>query len=114
MQSPSLRVVGRAVLALMIGASAMLVATPANALPGSCNSYVASDGRGYARCTSGSGEYRVGIACKGWINLGYGFTSWGNWARPGGEYQSVAKCPIGSWNWDVQGNKVYYAYLERR
>ena len=90
------------------------VAAPANAAPSNCNSFVATDGRGYAKCTSGTGEYRVGIACKGWIRLGYGFTEWGNWARPGGVYQSVAKCPIGSWNWSPSGGNTYYAFLEKR
>ena len=87
--------------------------TAAIAAPSNCNSWVASDGRGYAKCYGGSGEYRVGIACKGWINLGHGFTQWGNWARVGGQYQSVAKCPTGSWNWSPSGGS-YQAWIESR
>lgn len=89
------------------------VSAPAQAVASNCTAFVGTDGAGYARCTSGSGYYRVGIACKGWINFGYGFSQMGNWARVGGVYQSVARCPWGSWNWSPSGGG-YYAWIEKK
>lgn len=106
-----------------IGASALIAAsvvvcTPiaAQALPSGCTSFVATDGRGYAKCTTGTGYYKVGIACKPigpFGHYGWGFTQQGNWARVGGTYQSVAKCPLGTSNWDPVGNGVYYAWIDQ-
>lgn len=89
------------------------LASPAFAAPSGCSSYIASDGRGYGRCLSGTGEYRVGIACKGIVNFGYGFSQYGNWASPSGEYLSVAKCPTGSWNWAPSGGS-FQSWIETR
>lgn len=94
--------------ASMLIAAAVVVSTPAmaQALPSGCNTFVGTDGRGYAHCGGGTGYYKVGIACKPvgpFGQYGFGFTQQGNWARVGGEYYSVAKCPLGSSNWSPNG-----------
>lgn len=106
-----------------VGASALVavtvvLATPsmAQALPGGCNTFVGTDGRGYAHCGSGTGYYKVGIACRPigpFGQYGYGFTQQGNWARVGGEYYSVAKCPLGTSNWSPSGGG-FNAWIDQR
>lgn len=64
-----------------------------------CNHFVQTDGNGYGYCSGGTGEFRISIGCKGWINFGIGFTQYGDWRRAGGGQASIARCPIGSWNW---------------
>ena len=101
-----------AVLAATLTGS-VAVASPANATPGTCNAFVGTDGHGYGRCTSGTGEFRVATTCKGWINLGYGFTQYGGWSTPSSTYTSVAICPVGSWNWAPSGGN-FQAWIEKR
>lgn len=98
--------------------AALSVATPiaAHALPNNCNAWVGTDGRGYAKCTGGTGYYKAGIACKPigpFGHYGYGFTAEGEWARVGGMYMSVAKCPLGTSNWSPTGSGVYNAWINR-
>lgn len=69
------------------------------AQPTNCSHYVGTDRRGYAKCWAGTGYYRVGIDCAAPWTFGQPFVQWGNWARPGGKYQSVSKCPLGAWNY---------------
>lgn len=106
-----------AVGASALMATAILMATPsmAQALPGGCTTFVATDGRGYAHCGSGTGYYKVGIGCRPvgpFGQYGYGFTQQGNWARVGGEYYSVAKCPLGTSNWSPTGG-TFYAWIDQ-
>lgn len=102
-----------AAMVLVLMTLVLSVATPlsASAVPSGCTHWIGTDGRGYARCTSGSGYYRVGIGCAAPWTLGYGYTQWGNWARVGGGYQSVASCPLGAWPWPTSGTR--YSYLEK-
>ncbi len=104
--------VSSGIAALMV--AGMVTASPiaAQALPSNCNSYVATDGRGYAKCTGGTGYYKVGIGCKLIGPFGYGFTRQGNWAKVGGSYQSVAKCPVGTSNWSPNGGP-FYAWIDQ-
>lgn len=88
-----------AAAALAAAPLTMLSATPASATPAGCNHFIQDDGNGYAYCSGGTGEFRVSIGCKGWINLGYGFTQYGDWRSAGGGRASIAKCPVGSWRW---------------
>lgn len=94
-----------AALLLAVGVT-VAVPAPAQALPSGCTAFVATDGRGYASCTGGTGYFKVGIACKPvgpFGHYGYAFTQQGNWARVGGTYKSVAKCPLGTSNWSPSG-----------
>ena len=84
--------------ALVLG---ILIAVPiaAHAAPTNCTTFVGTDGRGYGHCTGGTGYYKVGIACRPvgpFGQYGFGFTAEGEWARVGGLYKSVAKCPLGA------------------
>ncbi len=111
------RVLAIASISLLLGTGSVVATTAAaQALPSGCTAFVATDGRGYAKCTSGTGYYKVGIACKPvgpFGQYGFGFTHQGNWARVGGVYQSVAKCPPGTSNWSPSGNGVFYAWIDQ-
>lgn len=96
-------------IALVIVMSGVAISSPAEALPSGCSHWLASDGRAYARCSSGSGYYRVGLNCRGPGSLFYDFTHWGQWARVGsGQRESIATCPLGS------GSSGKYSFLEKR
>ena len=63
-------------IALVVVMSGVVISSPAEALPSGCSHWLASDGRAYARCSSGSGYYRVGLNCKGPVSLFHDFTHW--------------------------------------
>lgn len=83
----------------------------ASATPGSCSTTLASDGVARGTCTSGTGQFRIGIPCKSLQTLGYGFTQYSGW-RDVGMVASVG-CPFGSWLWtDIPGG--VHVILEKR
>lgn len=113
------RVLALAGISLLLATGSVVVTTSAAqaaAAPYDCNPFVGTDMRGYAKCTKGTGYYKVGIACKSISPFGFygwGFTQEGNWARVGGTYQSVAQCPLGTTNWSPTGSKTHYAWINR-
>lgn len=89
-----------------------IVPVGAEAQPTNCSHYVGTDRRGYAKCWSGTGYYRVGIDCAAPWTFGRPFVQWGNWARVGGQYKSVAACPLGAWNYKYNSNFV--SFIEKK
>lgn len=88
---------------LLAGAAALsvsLVGTPAaHAVPGSCATGWGTDSRAYGNCSTGTGQYRLGIPCKNWVTAWHQYSGWANV----GVATSVG-CPFGSgvW-WDIPG-----------
>ena len=82
-----------------------LVATgagAANAAPSNCMKGWASDGVARAECSSGSGQFRIGIPCKSVQTLGYGFTQYSPWVNKG--QVATVSCGFGAWLWaDIPG-----------
>lgn len=85
-----------AIGAVVVGAFAMNVA-PASALPDGCMKGWASDGVARAECSSGSGQFRIGIPCKSVQTLGYGFTQYSPWVNKG--QVATVRCGVGAWLW---------------
>jgi hypothetical protein len=93
--------------AAMLGVT-LMGAQPAQAAPGSCSAGIATDNRAYGNCTTGTGQYRLGIPCKNW------FTAWhqySGWAGVG--VATSVGCPFGSgvW-WDIPGGP--HVLIEKR
>lgn len=83
------------------------VSTIANASPGGCMSGIASDNRGYGNCSSGTGQYRVGIPC---IAV-FGFSAYGPWSNV--NQASSVGCPWPSTLWtSIPGGP--HAWIEVR
>ncbi len=94
------RFAGLAVATVATAIPMTMMTTPtAQAVPTGCNHFVQTDGNGYGYCSGGTGEFRISTGCKGWINFGIGFTTYGSWERAGRNIASIARCPVGSWNW---------------
>ncbi len=93
-----LKVAGYVAIAATLAVSTLGVSAPtasaASGYPSGCNRWVATDGRAYAECTSGTVRFRVGFACK--YAVGYAFEVTGNLVYPRAGNQSVATCPWGS------------------
>lgn len=70
----------------------------AKAAPSSCATGWNTDGNAYGNCSTGTGQYRLGIPCK----FIYGFTAYGPWSNV--NVPSTVGCPPGSsiW-WDIPG-----------
>ena len=82
----------------------LTVAAPgaAHAAPGNCTTGWGSNGVAYGTCSTGSGQYRLGIPCKSWQTLGYGYTGYGAWRNAG--TPASATCGVGGWLWsDIPG-----------
>lgn len=74
----------------------------AQAVPGGCSTGWASDGVARASCSSGTGQFRIGIPCKSIQTLGYGFTQYSGWVNRNQVAQ--VSCPAGGWLWsDIPG-----------
>ncbi len=104
------------VTSVTLGFGLVAVATPAQATPGNCNVVMESDGTARGSCYSGTGQFRTGLACKGWINFPYAFSTYGDWKSSGNYNVSVARCPVGSWAWSptTGSNGPFYPWIEKR
>ena len=84
--------------ALAVGLS-FAAAPAAQALPGSCATGWASDSKAYGNCSTGTGQYRIGIPCKTILTAFHSYSSWKNVGQP-----AEVGCPFGSWVWwDITG-----------
>ena len=78
--------------ALALGA-AVGMAPSAAAVPSGCYSWTDAGG-GNTRCTTGSGQVRSMVWCRGLLGL-YGSTAYGPWDGVG--QTSRAQCPLGTY-----------------
>lgn len=69
-------------------------ATVAQAEPDGCTTGWASDGKAYGNCSSGTGQYRIGIPCENWFTAWHEYSSWRNVNVP-----ASVSCPLGSGVW---------------
>jgi hypothetical protein len=69
-------------------------ATAAQATPSGCATGFGTDNKAYGNCSSGTGQYRLGIPCKTVLTA---FTAYGPWSNVG--QASSVGCPFGSWLW---------------
>lgn len=69
-------------------------ATAAQATPGSCATGIASDGHGYGNCSTGTGQYRIGIPCT---NVFTSFDAYSDWKNVG--VPASVSCPWPSTLW---------------
>lgn len=74
----------------------------AQATPGGCTTGWASDGVARGSCSSGTGQFRIGIPCKSVATLGYGFTQYSPWVNR--TQVAQVSCGFGAWLWtDIPG-----------
>lgn len=69
-------------------------ATAAQAQPSGCTTGWATDGKAYGNCSSGTGQYRIGIPC---INVFTAFHQYSDWKNVGVPAQ--VGCPWPSTVW---------------
>lgn len=87
-----------AACALTLGIG-LIHAPAAQAYPGGCSAYISTDSRAYGSCSSGTGQYRIGIPCKNIFTAWYQYSGWRSVGTP-----ADVGCPVGSgvW-WDIAG-----------
>lgn len=84
---------------ILVAGIGVLGAPAAQATPGGCATGWGTDGRAYGNCSSGTGQYRLGIPCKTVLTA---FTQYGPWSNV--NQASSVGCPFGSWVWqDIPG-----------
>lgn len=84
-----------AVVAVLSTGLIFVGSSAANAAPGNCTKAWATDTRAYAKCTSGSGQFRVGIPCRSVWSLGYGYSQYSSWTNV--RTTAYVSCGFGSW-----------------
>ena len=93
MSSVSRKAIGVVAAVFLVSGLVMSGAVAASAEPGNCTKTLSSDGVGRGQCTSGTGQFRVGIPC---IAI-FGFTQYSAWVNLGQIAQ--VGCPFPSMLW---------------